>query len=114
MGMNPLRSGGSLAYAITQHSVLSPADLYGTNSALINPGGITQGALGAPASSFGAGRVSPVPPTLRSSTAGVSNSPLANIPVLGQLFTGTSAGVQLLILAVLTFFALRFVVKEVE
>lgn len=114
MGMNPMRAGGSLAYAITQHSVLSPADMYGTNSALINPGGITQGALGAPASGFGGNRVSPVPPTLRSGTNTASNNPLASIPVLGSFFSGTSASVQLLILAVVTFFALRFVIKEVE
>lgn len=114
MGMNPSRAGGNSAYRLTQRGLITVGDAYGVAPAAMDPLGIAQAAKGAPSSSYGAGTVTPVPPTLRSNTS--NNFGVSQIPIVGQALSNLPGGsaVQLLVFAVIAYIALRFVIKEAE
>jgi hypothetical protein len=115
MGMNPVRAGGSAVYNLTQRGLITTADAYGVGPAAMNPLGIAQAAAGAPASSFGAKNVTPLPPTLRG-PASASAGGISQVPIVGPAFAALPGGsaVQLVVFAILAYFALRWVIRESE
>lgn len=112
MGLNPMRAGGSLAYALAQRGLLTTDDVYGPSTASMPLAGMVAGASGAYSSNSAMGtRVSSAPPSLRSTANPPSGS---SIPVLGPVINAIPGGslVHILAWVAIAYLVIRFVVKE--